>query len=170
MPQLTQYGTRASSRKPRTTFASSTSTTPNGDFGCATAIVAPRPRARCALEQAREVDVDQLVAVQREDVAASPRCELRGELDAAAAPEPLRLLGGDDLGAEPAELLLEEPSLPGGAREDHARHAGAHEPRDLVGGERPARDVDERLRAARRAASPSRSALPPARMIASIGT
>ena len=36
--------------------------------------------------------------------------------------------------------------LPGGAREDHARHAGAREPADLVRSERLARDLDERLR------------------------
>ena len=62
------------------------------------------------VEQRLEVDLDELVAVQREHVAALlPRS--RGELDPAAAAEPLRLLGGDDLGAEAGELALEQLAL-----------------------------------------------------------
>ena len=97
-------------------------------------------------EQRAEVDVDELVAVQRQDVAALLP-PLRRELDPAAAPEPLRLLDGDDLGPSPASSVDERRSLAGRAREDDARHAGVREAAHLVGGERLARDVDERLRA-----------------------
>ena len=54
------------------------------------------------------------------------------------------------LGAEAPELSLEELALPRGAGHDHAVDAGLREPRDLVGGERPATDLDERLRASAR--------------------
>ena len=70
MPQFTQYGMRPASWKPLTTSSSPRSTTPNGDFGCATATVAAAPVARCRSSSAVEVDLDQLVAVQRVDVAA----------------------------------------------------------------------------------------------------
>ena len=120
MPQLTQYGTRRASRKPCDDVvvvdlddAERRLRLRDGDRRGAAA----RPVRG---EQRVEVDVDELVAVQREDVAA-PDAAARGELDAAAATEPLGLLGGDDLGAEPAELALEELALPGGARDDHAR-------------------------------------------------
>ena len=92
---------------------------PNGDFGCATVIVASPPDGAVPVEQRREVDVDELVAVQRVDVAvARPRA--RGELDPAAAAETLRLLRRDDLGAEPRELLLEE-RRPGRRRTTRSR-------------------------------------------------
>src|SRR5205807_9800806 len=68
-------------------------------------------------EQRVVVDVDQLVAVQRVDVTVLLPLP-RGELDPAAAAEPLRLLRGDDLGAETGELRLEQRALAGGARDD----------------------------------------------------
>ena len=80
---------------------SPSSTTPNGDFGWATVTVAARPRLAMALEQRREADRYELVAVQHVHVAALAPLA-RGELDPAAAPEPLRLLGRDDLGPSPA--------------------------------------------------------------------
>src|SRR5581483_7106422 len=105
-----------------------------------------RIRRAMPLEHGNEVDVDELVAVQRVDVPGllpEPGCVL----DPAAPAEPLGLLRGGNLGAEPLQLALEDGALPGGAGHDHPRHAGPHEPGDLVGRERPARDVDERLRA-----------------------
>src|SRR4051812_6108371 len=101
-------------------------------------------RAMCG-EQSVVVDVDELVAVQRVHVAVLP-APLRRELDAAAAPEALRLLRRDDLRTEAGELGLEERPLAGGAGEDHARHARVHEPPDLVRGERLPGELDERLR------------------------
>ena len=62
------------------------------------------------VEQRLEVDLDQLVAVQRVDVAALVPLARR-ELDAAAAAEPLGLLRRDDLGAEARELALEQLAL-----------------------------------------------------------
>ena len=121
MPQFTQYGTLPASSKPWTTSSSSTSTSPNCDFGRATVIVASAPRHGAA-RAGREVDVDQLVAVQRVDVPGLPPLA-GGEAQAAAAAEPLRLLGGDDLGAEARQLLLEERALARSAGEDHPRHA-----------------------------------------------
>src|SRR5205823_11682714 len=52
-----------------------------------------------------------------------------------------------DLRPEPCQLLFEERALARRAADDHARHTGPRETADLVRGERPARDVDERLRA-----------------------
>ena len=99
-----------------------------------------------ALEQRAEVDVEQLVAVHREHVAVLGAAAC-GEPDPAAAAERLRLLGRDDLGAEPVELALEQLALAGGAAHDHAVDARCREPGDRVGDERPSRDLDERLRA-----------------------
>ena len=73
-----------------------------------------RGRGALAVEaqQGREVDVDQLVAVQREQVALlAPR--RRREADAPAPPERLRLGDRDDLGAEAAERRLEGRLLAG---------------------------------------------------------
>ena len=100
-------------------------------------------------EQRDEVDVNELVAVQGEDVTGS-RPEAGGELDPAAATEPLGLLGDDDLRAETVELLREELSLSGCARDDHPLHPGSHEAPDLVGRERLAGDLDQRLGTAAR--------------------
>ena len=94
-------GSIGASRKPAIVSSSPTRTTPNGERTCETTIVAPRRATRCASEQRGEVDVDQLVAVQREDGAALAPVR-RGEAKPAAAPEPLRLAHGDDLGPEPA--------------------------------------------------------------------
>src|SRR5206468_12272368 len=60
------------------------------------------------LEQPAEVDVDELVAVQGEDLTrlTARRCR---EADASAAAEGLRLAYGDDLGPDPAERGLEQP-------------------------------------------------------------
>ena len=78
-----------------------------------------------------------------------------GEPQTAAAPEALGLLGDDDLRAEAGQLADEPGSLAGRAGEDDARHAGARESPDLIGGKRPAGDVDQRLRpAARSVAEP----------------
>ena len=96
-------------------------------------------------QQGREVDVDQLVAVQREQVALlAPR--LRREADAPAPPQRLRLGDRDDLGAEAAERRLEGAFLAGRAADEHSSHAGGGQLLDLVGGQRPARELDERLR------------------------
>ena len=63
-------------------------------------------------EQRAQVDVDELVAVQRVDRAAlAPRA--RREAQPSPAPERLRLRDGDDLGAEAGELLARTaPSCP----------------------------------------------------------
>src|SRR5947209_5795455 len=98
-----------------------------------------------AFEQRAEVDGDELVAVQRVDVTALAPLA-RGELDPAAAAEPLWLLRDDDLGAEPRQLLLEQRPLSCGARHDHARYARTGEATHLVRRERTPRDVDEGLR------------------------
>ena len=96
-------------------------------------------------EERREVDVQQLVAVQREARAglAAPR---RGEAQAAAAAERLRLADGVDLGSETGERVHERLLLAGAAGDDHARDARGDEPRDAVLGEREPRDGHERLR------------------------
>ena len=61
-------------------------------------------------EERREVDRDELVAVQGVDVAVlTPK--LGGELDPAAAAEALRLLGDDDLRPDPRQVALEVLAL-----------------------------------------------------------
>jgi hypothetical protein len=100
-------------------------------------------------QQRPEVDRDELVAVQREDVSALLPLPGR-ELDPAAAPEPLGLLRADDLGRQAGELLREEVALPGRAGDDHALDPRLGEAGDLVRGERPLADLDERLRTAAR--------------------
>src|SRR5205085_2188053 len=88
------------------------------------------------IEERPEPDVEQLVAVQRVDVPLlAPR--LRGEAEAAAAPQRLWLLDRNDLARKAAELFLEQRALALGAADDHALDAGAREHADLVGDERP---------------------------------
>ena len=83
----------------------------------------------------------------------------RREAKAASATERLRLSDRDDLRAETGERVDEDRLLSGPAGDDHARHAGADEPRDGVLGERIARDRHERLRVSlRRLAEPLRLA------------
>src|SRR5205823_2500418 len=91
--------------------------------------------ARVVREQGLEVDVEELVAVQREDVARLAPL-LRGEADPAASPEPLRLLRYGDLRAQAVELRSEEVALAGGAADDHALDARRREAQHLVGDER----------------------------------
>src|SRR5262245_25361650 len=102
-----------------------------------------------ALEQVAQVDAEPLVAVQREHGTALVAVGSR-EAQAAAASERLALTDGDDLGAEAAQLLLEERLVSRQAADDHARDTRLCESRNLIRGERPARDGDQRLRAALR--------------------
>ena len=87
--------------------SSSSSTTPNGERTCETTIVAAAPRARCRSSSVAQVDVEQLVAVQREHRPALAPVRRR-EAEPAAAAERLRLADRDDLGAEAASSLLEQ--------------------------------------------------------------
>src|SRR5690242_9183696 len=105
-------------------------------------------------EQPGEVDVEQLVAVQRKHGAGllSPR---RGELEAAAAAERLPSAHGVDLGAEPRERVDERLLLAGAAGNDHAGDARSDEPADAVLRERKAGNRDERLRKSLRRVSES---------------
>src|SRR6185436_8226192 len=102
-----------------------------------------------ALEQSREVDIEKLVAVQREDVAALPPL-VRGEADAAAAAEPLGLLGDRDLHSEAKKCGCEVFPGSGSATDDHALDPGATKQRDLPSRQRPSRDRHQRLRQATR--------------------
>ena len=159
MPQFTQYGMRPASLEALDDVVLA-------EVDDAERRLRPRDRdgrrgARLAmpLEQRLEVDLDELVAVQREDVAALVPLA-RGELDPAAAAEPLGLLRRHDLRPEARELALEQLALPDGARDDHAVDARAREPADLVRGERPARRPRRAPSAGRR---PRRRAAPPCR-------
>ena len=95
-------------------------------------------------EEPLEADVDELVAVEREDVTRFLPA-LRGEPDPAAAAHRLGLANGDDLRADAAQGALEMRLLTGRAADEHALHAHRPELLDLVGGQRPAPDLDERL-------------------------
>ncbi len=108
-------------------------------------MVASAPPALCAAEQARVVDVDELVTVQSKDLAL-PGAEGRGELDPTAAPEPLGLFCHHDLRADARELGREQRALARSAREDHPGDTGVRQATDLVSGERLPGDLDERLR------------------------
>ena len=70
------------------------------------------------------------------------------EAEPAAAAERLGLSGRDDLRPEVADRRLERGLLPGDAADDHAVDADGRELLDLVRGERPAADLDQRLRTA----------------------
>src|SRR5205085_6515555 len=90
-----------------------------------------RDRRGCAAravssKQGREVEIEQLVAVECEDVAAllPPG---RGKADASTAPEPLWLLGDRDLGAESVERGCELLTRAGVAADDHAPDGGTAE-------------------------------------------
>ena len=156
------------SRNPRTTSSSSTSTSPNCDFGRATVIVASAPPARCAASSAAK---STSTSSSPFSASTSPLSAalLRRELDAAAAAEPLRLLGGDDLRADARELALEVLAL--ARRRTRRSRASRRRARDGRPGTRRAACPATSTSAFGRppAASPSRSALPPARMIASTG-
>ena len=143
---MTQYGIRPPSLKPVTRSSSASSTTPNGEAGRATVTVAAAPVSRCRSSSAVEVDVDELVAVQREDVALLvplPRRELDPAAPAERARAPRRRRSRRR--ARPAPPSNSAP-WPAAQRDDHALDARGREPSDLVRGERPAGDVDERLR------------------------
>jgi len=105
-------------------------------------------------EQAREVDVEQLVPVQREDVARLLALTRR-KADTPSSPEPLGLLGDRDFDAEAAESGRELLTSSGAATDDYT--ASGRPATDTSGFGSPP------------PASPRRSALPPARMIASTG-
>src|SRR5919201_1751652 len=96
-----------------------------------------------------QIAVEQLVPVQRVDVALLAAL-LRGKADASASPERLRLLGDRELRTAAREHALEELAAPGAAAHDHTRDACQDEQAELVGEQRPARDLDERLRPAAR--------------------
>ena len=81
---------------------------------------------------------------------------LCGEAQASATPERLRLRDGNDLGAQPRKLCLEQHRLPGAAADDHPLDARTHELRDLVLGERMPCNRDERLRMTARRVTESR--------------
>src|SRR2546425_11382809 len=104
-------------------------------------------RAVCAVmrEQTREVDVEQLVAVQRQDIAGLAALTGR-KSDPAASAEALRLFSGRDLHAQAAERSRELLSGSGAAADDHPIDARAREQADLPGRERPPCNGHERLR------------------------
>ena len=128
---------------------SSRSTTPNGELTCATTTVAAASGRAVALEERAVVEVEQLVAVHRENGAVlAPMAG--GEAQSAAAAERLRLSDGDDLDASPAERCVELVFLSDRAGDDRTRDPGRREPLDRVRGERLPRHLHERLRLALR--------------------
>ena len=119
----------------------------------------PRGATRLVLgEQRAEVDVEELVAVEREHRALLlPPCGR--EPQAAPAPERLVLPHRLDLCAEPGERCEESVLVSRAARDDHARHAALDQPGHGVRGERQASYGHERLRQPlRRLAQPLRLA------------
>jgi hypothetical protein len=84
------------------------------------------------------VEVEELVPVQREGVAALDAG--RGRVAKASAPsEGFGLTDRDDVGAETRQLGLEKLLLTDGAADDHPVHACLGKSGDLIRGERPAR-------------------------------
>jgi hypothetical protein len=95
-------------------------------------------------EQRREVDVEQLVAVQGEDVTVlAALC--RGEADSSAPPQPFRLFRDCELRSDPVQRREELRSRAGVAAEDHPFDPCAGEQADLPRDERTAPDRHERL-------------------------
>ncbi len=140
--------------------SSSSSTTPNGERTCATTIVAAAPARLVLGEERAKVDVEQLVAVEREHRpcllrAARPRAEGRRRGRAAPARRPPR-----SRRPSPASAFTNASSCPGAARDDHARDAGTRR------AARPRTPRAESLRPARAASAapaPPRRAAPPCR-------
>ena len=97
-------------------------------------------------EQRLELDVEELVAVQREARAGLAPLARR-ELEASPTPERLPLAGERELDADALQRARELVLLPRPAAHDHAVDAGPRQPADLVLRERLPTDVDERLRA-----------------------
>ena len=163
---LTQYGRRGPSRKP-VTRSSSRSTTPRCETSGATAIVAAAPDSRWrASIAARSTSRSSspLSAYSGPVSCAQPRREPQP----AAAAEPLGLLREHDLGAEPVQRLVERrspvPRRSSRSRASRPRRRAARPGTRRADARRPGRAPWPAC-----AASPSRSALPPARMIASTG-
>src|SRR5215211_5192615 len=98
-----------------------------------------------AHEQLGEVELDELVAVQGEDIAIFTPL-LGREPQPAAPAKRLVLLHGDDLRPDPIEPLEEQAALPRCAAHEHAIDARRSERRHLVSGQWPTGDWNERLR------------------------
>ena len=96
-------------------------------------------------EQAREVDVEQLVPVQREDVARLLALTRR-KADTPSSPEPLGLLGDRDFDAEAAESGRELLTSSGAATDDYTVDSSAAEQTNLPGGQRAPGDRHEWFR------------------------
>jgi len=82
------------------------------------------------VEQAGEVDVDQLVAVHREDIAGLG-AEVGCEPDAATATETLGLARADDVGADPVQRFEKRLFLTSEAADDHPLDTDSGEPERL---------------------------------------
>ena len=149
--------------------SSSRSTRPNCDGGLRDGDGRGRAARAMPREQRCEVDVD---AARRRSSPARRRLSRAvpgGEADPASAAERLRLADADDLDAEAGEVVARTPAPGPAAQLTITRvDARAAQPADLAARAaacpRPARATS----GVPRAASPSRSALPPARTIASI--
>ena len=100
-------------------------------------------------KQRLEVDVEELVAVECEACAGLATLQGR-ELQPSPASQRLVLAREGELDPHTFERALELALLPGAAADDHALDPGGREAADLVLGERPAGDIDERLRPALR--------------------
>ena len=110
-----------------------------------TTIVAAQPVSPCRSRSATEIDVDELVAVQGEQVSRLLSCG-DGQANAAPTSERLRLRHGHDVGAEPGQLGLEQILLPLGTADEHAPNPCSGEKPYLVGGQGPPGDLDQRFR------------------------
>ena len=100
-------------------------------------------------KQGREVEIEQLVAVEREHVVGLLPLR-RGEADASTPPEPLGLLGNRHLGAQPVQRGREFLAGAGVAADDHPVDSGASQQAELPGRQRPPSHGHERLREAAR--------------------
>src|SRR5262249_35574639 len=96
-------------------------------------------------QQPCEVDVEQLIAVQGEDVAGLAPLSRR-EPDASAPPQALGLLCDRELRTDPVQCRGERLARARVAAENHALDAGTAEQADLPGRERTPGDRYERLR------------------------
>ena len=97
------------------------------------------------VEQRRELDVDELVPVQRVDVAGLA-ARSRSEAEPSPAPERLRLLDRDELEPRVDKLFREHRALASRAADDQPVDARPHEQLRLVGEQRLPADGHERLR------------------------
>src|SRR5579885_2622746 len=165
MPQLTQYGTRPASSKPRTTSFSSTSTIPNCDLGRATVTVATADVSRWRRSSAAKSTA---TSSSPFSASTSPDSCRAPEANLMPPPRPSRSGSSAATTSAPSPASSRSKSAPcPAAQETITRPTPARASRATWQAASGLPATSTSAFGLPAAASPSRSALPPARRIAS---